>query len=97
MQLYIIYYAVSQEYQTQSLHIARRLNISRLVEASLFSYSSEQAFESCSQQESTWTSNPYPSYSSQDAYGLTQPSWWDGTDPLEFQVQDLNPNERRNH
>ena len=70
-------------------HITRRLTISRLEEASLFSCSSEQACESCSQPKSTWTLNPYPSYSSPNAYELTQPSWWDGTGPLEFLVQDL--------
>lgn len=77
------------KYLEKCWHITRRLTISRLEEASLFSCSSEQACESCSQPESTWTLNPYPSYSSPNAYELTQPSWWDGTGPLEFLVQDL--------
>lgn len=61
------------------------------------SCSSEQACESCSQPESTWTLNPYPSYSSPNAYELTRPSWWDGTGPLEFLVQDLTKMKEKNH
>lgn len=57
--------------------------------ASWSSCSNERGGESCSPPESIWTWNPCPSCSSPNASWLRRPSWSDGTDPLESQVQAL--------
>lgn len=67
-----------------------KLTISKLVEASWFSYSNEQACEFCSPQESIWTWSLCPSCSSPNAYGWKLPSWLSDRDPLESPVQVLN-------
>jgi len=84
----------------QSSEKVNGLTISRQEEASLSSCSSEQACEFCSRQGSTWTWNPYPSCSFPNAFWWQQLSWWGGTDPQEFQGQDLNiqiPTEQSKH
>jgi len=86
--------------QTLSSEKVNGLTISRQEEASLSSCSSEQACEFCSRQGSTWTWNPYPSCSFPNAFWWQQLSWWGGTDPQEFQGQDLNiqiPTEQSKH
>lgn len=40
----------------------------------------------CSPQESAWICHPCLSWIAPDACASIQPSWWDGTDPLESQV-----------
>ena len=70
--------------------IGRKLTISKLVEASWFSYSNEQVCEFCSPRESIWTWSLCPSCSSPNAYGWKLLSWLSDRDPLESQVQVLD-------